>query len=179
MRGRMGGMDKSRAVGPPTQEAKEVTSRFSHTAYYSVVLDRSANELWNVVRDFNNYPTYVNGVTESRIEDGLSGTAVGSIRDFAIGDVHTRQRLIAHSDAEKYFSYQSLGPTTIGEAGTTRTMLDYIGTLRLRTITEGDRCFAEWSSVYDSPPEDANYWASWWATSLPAWLSSMREHLAS
>ena len=128
-------MNKSSAVGPPTQEAKEVTSRFSHTAYYSVVLDRSANELWNVVRDFNNYPTYVNGVTESRIEDGLPGTAVGSIRDFAIGDVHTRQRLIAHSDAEKYFSYQSLGPTTIGEAGTTRTMLDYIGTLRLRTIT--------------------------------------------
>jgi len=40
-------------------------------------------------------------------------------------------------------------------------MLDYIGTLRLRTITEGDRCFAEWSSVYDSPLEDANYWASW------------------
>jgi len=113
------------------------------------------------------------------IEDGLPGTAVGSIRDFAIGDVHTRQRLIAHSDAEKYFSYQSLGPTTIGEAGTTRTMLDYIGTLRLRTITEGDRCFAEWSSGYDRPPGDANYWASWWATSLPAWLSSMREHPAS
>jgi len=121
----------------------------------------------------------VNGVTESHIDDNLAGTTIGSVRDFTIGEVHTRQRLLAHSDGEKYFSYQSCGPTTIDEAGTTRTMLDYVGTLRLRTIMEGDRCFAEWSSMYNCPPHDASFWASWWADSLPAWLSSMREPLAS
>ncbi len=174
----MGDMNASPEESSPTP-GKEMESRVGHTAYYSVVLDRSASELWDVVRDFNNYPIYVNGVTESHIEDGLSGTTVGSFRDFAMGDVRTRQRLLAHSDGERYFSYQSCGPTTIVEAGNERTMLAYVGTLRLRTIVEGNRCFAEWSSEYACPPEDANYWAAWWANSLPAWLSSIREHLAS
>jgi len=40
----------------PLRGGQEMESRFSRTAYYSVVLERSAIELWSVIRDFNSYP---------------------------------------------------------------------------------------------------------------------------
>lgn len=150
----------------------------SHSAYYSVVLDRSAPEVWDTVRDFNSYPIWVNGVDDSHIEDDLSGTAVGSVRNFALGGSRTRQRLLAHSDAARFFSYESCSPFEIDVSGTARTLLRYEGTLRMTPIVEGDRCFAEWSSKYECPHEDAEYWADWWATSLPTWLASLRDHVS-
>jgi hypothetical protein len=146
----------------------------SHTASYSVVLDRPAADVWDVVRDFNSYPIWVDGVDDSHIEDGLSGTSVGCVRNFAMGEIRTRQRLLAHSDAERFFSYESCRPTELDDSGTVRTMSHYVGTIHLRPITEGDRCFVEWSSRYDCADQDADFWADWWSTSLPTWLGSLR-----
>ena len=39
------------------------------TAYYSTVLDHPLPTVWALIRDFNNYPAYIDGVTESVIED--------------------------------------------------------------------------------------------------------------
>jgi hypothetical protein len=142
-----------------------------------VVLDRSAPEVWDIVRDFNSYPIWVNGVEDSHIEGDLPGTAVGGVRDFSMGGSRTRQRLLAHSDADRYFSYEGCNPFEIAVSGTTRTLLHYEGTLRITPIVEGDRAFAEWSSRYECPHEDAEYWTDWWAASLPVWLASLRDHL--
>ena len=150
-----------------------------NSAYYSVVLDQPAQEVWDTVRDFNSYPVWVNGVEDSHIENDLSGTTVGSVRNFAIRGARTRQRLVAHSDADRFFSYESCAPLKVGdESGATRTLLQYQGTLQLTPVVEGDRCFAEWSSMYRCPAEDDAYWADWWATSLPTWLTSLKEHLS-
>lgn len=35
------------------------------TAYYSSILDQPVDRVWGMVRDFNNYPVYIDGVTES------------------------------------------------------------------------------------------------------------------
>lgn len=144
----------------------------SHRATYSVVLDLPVDQVWQTVRDFDSYPLWVDGVTESHIEDGLSGTAVGAVRDFAMGGGRTRQRLLAHSDAERYFTYESCTPLVIEEG----TLHRYEGTLRLRRIADGERTFAEWSAEYDCPPADVEYWADWWSRSLPEWLDSLRRH---
>ena len=150
----------------------------NNSAYYSVVLDQPVQEVWDTVRDFNSYPIWVNGVEDSHIENNLSGTAVGSVRNFAMGGARTRQRLVAHSDAGRFFSYESCAPLTIDdESGVTRTLRQYQGTLRLTPVVEGDRCFAEWSAKYGCPPEDDAYWADWWAKALPTWLTSLRNHL--
>jgi hypothetical protein len=149
----------------------------SQQAYYSQILDRPAPMVWEVVRDFNSYPIWVNGVEDSHIEDDLSGTAVGAVRNFAIGGARTRQRLVAHSDADRFFTYESCAPFEIEASGSARILRRYQGTLRLRPIIEGDRCFVEWSSEYDCPPEDAEYWADWWAAMLPTWLGSLRDHI--
>jgi len=47
----------------------------------------------------------VDGVDESHIEEDLSGTTVGGVRNFAMGGFRTRQRLLAHSDVDRFFTY--------------------------------------------------------------------------
>jgi hypothetical protein len=42
----------------------------SSVASYSAVLDHPVETVWSLIRDFNNYPIYIDGVTESVIEDG-------------------------------------------------------------------------------------------------------------
>ena len=39
------------------------------TAYYSTVLNHPLETVWTLIRDFNNYPAYIDGVSESVIED--------------------------------------------------------------------------------------------------------------
>ena len=41
-----------------------------HKAYYSAVLNSRDAHVWNLVRDFKDYPKYIEGVSGSRIEDG-------------------------------------------------------------------------------------------------------------
>src|SRR5437763_8407617 len=66
-------------------------------AYYSTVFEQPAEDIWAIVRDFNNYSVWL-ADTESRIENGKSGDAVGAIRNVRIADRTIRQRLLAHSD---------------------------------------------------------------------------------
>jgi Polyketide cyclase / dehydrase and lipid transport len=143
----------------------------------STVLDHPVDRVWQVVRDFNSYPVWVNGVDESHIEDGLPGTAAGCIRNFSLGGSRTRQELRAHSDLDRYFTYASCAPFTIDDDGTARTLHRYEGTLQLYPITDGDRTFAVWSASYQRPATDAAYWGQWWAQSLPTWLGSLRNYL--
>jgi hypothetical protein len=49
-------------------------------AYYSSVLPQSVGEAWSMIRDFNNYPRYIEGVTESVVEDNKRGDEVGAVR---------------------------------------------------------------------------------------------------
>ena len=43
------------------------------TAYYSTVLNHPLETVWTLIRDFNNYPAYIDGVSESVIEDDKGG----------------------------------------------------------------------------------------------------------
>src|SRR5215471_613362 len=45
-------------------------------SYYSTIFEHSADEVWNVIRDFNNYPVWVDGAGESEIESGKSGDSL-------------------------------------------------------------------------------------------------------
>ncbi|MBA2512986.1 MAG: SRPBCC family protein [Solirubrobacterales bacterium] len=94
------------------------------------MLELPAPQVWAVVRDFNSYPMWVDGVEDSHIEEDLSGTTVGGIRNFAMGGFRTRQRLLAHSDLERFFTYESCGPVEIESDGSARTLSE--GTLNSR-----------------------------------------------
>lgn len=150
----------------------------SYSAYHSTVFDGwPADRVWEVVRDFNSYPIWVNGVDESHIEGGLPGTAVGVTRNFRMGTSRIRQRLLAHSDVDRFFTYESCEPFQMDENGRDRTLVRYQGTLRITPITDGKRSFAEWSAEYECSAADADYWNTWWIKTPPEWLESLRAYL--
>ena len=51
-------------------------------AYYSAVLDRPLDDVWSMKRDLNKYPAYIDGVSESEIEEEKRGEEVGANRRF-------------------------------------------------------------------------------------------------
>jgi hypothetical protein len=79
-------------------------------AYYSTVLDYPLATVWSLIRDFNNYPAYIDGVTESVIEDDRGGDEVGAIRRFCYLGNRVRQRLAGHSDVEHTLTYAGIEP---------------------------------------------------------------------
>jgi len=70
-------------------------------SYYSTIFEQSADDVWNVIRDFNNYPVWVDGAGESQIEAGRPGDSVGAIRNVLYNGTRRRQKLLALSDADR------------------------------------------------------------------------------
>ena len=133
---------------------------------YSTVFEQTADQVWAVIRDFNSYPVWVASVTESHLEDGKSGDAVGAIRSFEEYGARIRQRLLAHSDLERSYTYGSLG--TLGA------MSWYQGMARVIPIVDGNRAFLEWSVTFDCPPAEQAYCVNGLEEAMPQWFKSLR-----
>lgn len=115
--------------------------------YTSSVINASAAKVWERIRDFNGLPKWHPRIRESRIEDALPADKVGCIRNFNLqnGD-NIREQLVGLSDYDLFYSYSMLeGPMPLS---------DYIATLRLTPVTEGDRTFIEWSAEFECDPEN-------------------------
>ena len=153
---------------------------YPHRAYYSSVLDQSADEAWKLIRDFHNYPRYSEGVTESVIEDGKHGDEVGAVRRFRYGAMWLRQRLAGHSDADRSFTYAGMErfhfPDKKGEDAPAP--VAYQGTLRLTPIIDGDRAFVEWFVEFDGPSTEAAQWNKLLLELIAQWVDSLRRALA-
>jgi hypothetical protein len=96
-------------------------------AYYSTVFPQPAPAVWEIIRDFNNYPVWVGGAGESRIEDGKSGDTVGAVRSVLYRGRHIRQRLLALSDAERAQTYEFCGAPSLPVEGFQATPAHYPG----------------------------------------------------
>ena len=114
--------------------------------YVSSVINAPAAKVWERVRDFNGLPRWHPAVRESRIENGEPSDKVGCVRDFYLqnGD-RLREKLLGLSDYDMFCTYSILESPM--------PLQNYIATLRLTPITDGDRTFAEWSAEFDSAPE--------------------------
>ncbi len=116
--------------------------------YISSIIDAPAPRVWEKVRDFNALPRWHPRIRDSRIENGEPSDKVGCIRDFHLqnGD-RIRERLLGLSDYDMFCTYAILeSPMPLN---------DYIATLRLTPVTDGDRTFAEWTAEFDCAPEVA------------------------
>ena len=111
-------------------------------AYYSTVFAQSADDIWNAIRDFNNYPVWVDGAGESAIEDGKSGDTVGAVRDVLYRGQRIRQRLVALSDPERAQVYEFCGTAPMP-------VQHYRATLKITPIVDGGRGFVEWWATFD------------------------------
>jgi ribosome-associated toxin RatA of RatAB toxin-antitoxin module len=138
--------------------------------YYSTVIDQPADRVWSVIRDFNSYPIWVEGIKESHIEEGKAGDAVGAIRNFDNGGSRIRQRLLSHSDLERCYVFEScepLGPIT-----------SYQGTGRVTPIVDGNRAFVEWWTTFECSDNERESCTRFFTEGQPQWLESLRRTLA-
>ncbi|MBL4600021.1 MAG: SRPBCC family protein [Rhizobiaceae bacterium] len=110
--------------------------------YISTVIPASAKQVWERVRDFNGMPKWHPGIRDSRIENAEPSDKIGCIRDFNLqnGD-RIREQLLGLSDYDMFCTYAILESPMPLE--------NYVATLRLTPITDGDRVFAEWSAEFD------------------------------
>lgn len=133
---------------------------------YSTVFEQTADQVWSVIRDFNSYPVWVASVTESHIEEGKAGDTVGAIRNFVEYGTRIRQRLVAHSDLDRFYTYESCEP--LGA------ITFYQGTGRIIPIVDGNRAFMEWSVNFECPESERVNCVKLLQEAMPQWFTSLR-----
>jgi hypothetical protein len=139
-------------------------------AYHSTVFEQSADAIWKVIRDFNNYSVWVEGAGESQIEDGKTGDTVGAVRNVLYNGNRIRQRLLAQSDVERAQTYEFCGMAPIA-------VRDYQATLRVTSIVDGDHAFVEWWATFDCDTEKHDELTTFFQSSFAKWLESLRRTL--
>jgi len=110
--------------------------------YTSSVIDASADTVWSRIRDFDGLPLWHPLIADSRIENSQPSDRVGCIRHFHMRDGGmVREQLLGLSDYDYSCTYRIL-ESPMGVS-------DYVATLKLTPVTDGNRCFAEWSAEFD------------------------------
>ena len=114
--------------------------------YASALLPLPVEPVWALMRDFNGLPAWHPMIRHSLIEGGGAPDGVGCIRAIHTqgGDL-VRERLLELSDHRHRVVYSIL-ESHMGVS-------DYVATMRLRRVTDGDTCFAEWSSQFNCAPQ--------------------------
>ena len=150
------------------------------TAYYSTVLDHPLETVWSLIRDFNNYPAYIEGVSASAIEDEKRGDEVGAVRRFCYLGNSVRQRLAVHSDDAHLLTYAGMEPLPFPSTDRAEAVSPtaYEGTMQLTRIVEGNRTFIEWSVALETDPQDAERWHRLFQSWIPDWTHSLARALA-
>lgn len=114
--------------------------------YASSVIAAPADRVWARVRDFNGLPDWHPLIAESRIEAAAPPDQVGCVRAFRLKDGgFIREKLLALSDYDFSCTYSILESPMGVE--------NYVATLKLTPVTDGNRSFAEWSARFDCAPE--------------------------
>jgi NADPH2:quinone reductase len=110
----------------------------------SAVIDAPIERVWQVLRDFNSHGAWHPAVGESHIERGAPADQVGCVRNFFLKDGnHIREQLLALSDRDHISTYCILDATL--------PLKDYVATLQLKDVTDGNRTFWRWESTFDVP----------------------------
>lgn len=114
--------------------------------YVSSMINAPASDVWRVIRNFNGLPDWTSFVAESRIEQNMPPDQVGCVRTFTLRNgSRIRERLLALSDYDLSCTYSILESDMGVE--------NYVATLSLTPVTDGNATFAEWTAEFDCPEE--------------------------
>ena len=141
-------------------------------SYYSTIIQHDADKVWDTLRDFNGLATWFgSAVSESHIEDGLTGATVGAVRSFQIGDSRIREQLLALSDLDRSYSYGFCDPAPFDVTG-------YVSTLKVTRVSSTGQSLVEWWTEFDCAQEEREHWETFFASQVfaPA-LEGLRDHL--
>jgi Polyketide cyclase / dehydrase and lipid transport len=140
-------------------------------SYYSIVLDHPAEDVWAVIRPFDHY-AWAGVESDTIIEDGKSGDQVGAVRRVPAGANVLRQLLLAHSDAERSYTYSFCGTAPFP-------VRDYRATLRVSPVVADNRSFVEWWATFDCAAEERDKWVVHFEQQgFAKWLGALRQFMA-
>jgi NADPH:quinone reductase len=110
----------------------------------STAIEAPVARVWAVLRDFNSHAQWHPAIAHSEIEGRDSATQVGCVRAFGLHDGNRlREQLLSLNDHEHAFSYCILQASL--------PLRRYVATVQLRPVTDGRRCFWQWSSTFEGP----------------------------
>lgn len=115
--------------------------------FVSSVIDSSVDDVWNIIRDFNNLPGWLPVVSDSVIENGRASDSIGCVRSFHLNGAHLREQLVGLSDCDRamrYIMLESPLPVT-----------NYHARLSAAPVTDGNRAYVAWEAEFDVPEEHA------------------------
>lgn len=115
--------------------------------YRSMVIPAPIQEVWARVRAFVSVAAWNPAVARAGMESG-NATTVGAIRRLEIVDGSVfRETLLAHSDLERFYSYDILeSPLPVTNYRSTHSFLE---------ITAGNQTLSIWQGRFDCAPEAA------------------------
>jgi NADPH:quinone reductase len=118
------------------------------TVIRSAVIDAPIDRVWAVLRDFNSHERWHPAVARSRMENDLDGDVVGGVRRYSLTDgAELREKLLRHSDRETIMTYCILDAP--------HPLADYVATVRLKPVTDGNRTFWDWRAQFRAPDHHA------------------------
>ena len=118
------------------------------TVIRSAVIEASIDQVWAVLRDFNSHEHWHPSVARSRMENDAGGDVVGGVRQFSLTDgAELREQLLRHSDRDYTLTYCILDSSL--------PLLDYVATLRLKPVTDGNQTLWEWHAQFRAPDDRA------------------------
>lgn len=112
-----------------------------NTIYISDVIDAPIEKVWEVMRDYNDMPSYHPGIKKSAIEGGGSSDQVGCVRRLTLAEGFVREVLLCLDDLNYAFTYEIIEGTL--------PVRGYVAGVRLHRVTEGNRTFAEWWADFE------------------------------
>jgi hypothetical protein len=138
-------------------------------AFYSYVLDHPAEAVWAVIRPFGQYE-WAGVDAETTIEDGKADDQVGAVRHVVMPGRAIRQKLLAHSDIERSYTYSFLEPAPVR---------NYVATIRVTPVAETGQAFVDWRATFDCAPEERERWIEQFeAKGFAVWLAALRRFMA-
>lgn len=141
-------------------------------AYYSAVLDHTADQVWAVIRPFDQYAwAGISGTTV--IENERAGDQVGAIRRIVMDDgIVRRQVLLAHSDVERSYTYAICDPPYLP-------IENYVSIIRITPVTDTAKAFIEWTATFDCDQNERDRWVSFFEKDgFARWLDGLRQHMS-
>ena len=140
-------------------------------SYYSTVLNHPAEEVWAVIRPFDHY-AWAGVEGETTIEAGKAGDQVGAVRRVTTERGIIRQILLVHSDLERSYTYALCDPPPFP-------VRNYVATIRVARVVEGNRAFVEWWATFDCASEDRDKWVRYFEQEgFAKWLAALRYFLS-
>ena len=140
-------------------------------ALASAVIEAPVEAVWAAVRDFGALAAWHPAIAKSEIEQGHDPDVVGCVRKLTLKDGGTaRERLMMLDDSRYSFTYNFETPAF--------PVANYLATLELVPVTNGDATFARWSATFDEKPEDGGVYVDIVSNGIFApGLAALAEHL--